>query len=47
MKRAAEKRTSMMMNIVITIAVVFLVVNTWSFRFRTDGLLGFRTAKIR
>ena len=28
MKRAAEKRTSMMMNIVIIIAVVFLVDNT-------------------
>ncbi len=37
----------MMMNIVVTIAVVFLVVNIGSFRYRTDGLLGFRTAKIR
>ena len=46
MKRAAEKRTSMMMNIVIIIAVVFLVVNTWRIRYRTDGLLGFCTAKI-
>lgn len=25
----------------------FLVVNTWSIRFRTDGLLGFCTAKIK
>ncbi len=25
----------------------FLVVNIRSFRYRTDGLLGFRTAKIR